>query len=113
MKLALTLACALTLAGCSAWGPKEQRAFAFSAACHTVDLMQTDWALEHGFVEKNPALGESPSDNKLIAHKAAVMVATWGIAEQFTGDDRWKAIALATLPCLIAVGHNYSEGARP
>jgi hypothetical protein len=113
MKTIVVLFCALALSACSIWHPPEQRAFAFAATCHAVDLVQTDWALEHGYREMNPLLGDHPSDNRLIAHKAAVMVATWGIAEQFSGEDRWKAILVTTIPCIIAVGHNYSEGARP
>lgn len=113
MRLAL-LALLAGLAGCSIWHPPEQRAFAFAVACHTYDLLQTDWALEHGYTEMNPLLGESPSDSTLILHKAAVLGATWAIAEQFPNSaDRWKAILLSTIPCVIAVGHNYSEGARP
>lgn len=104
---------AFALQGCSAWYPKEQRAFAFAAVCHAYDLVQTDWALEHGYREMNPLLGDSPSDNQLMAHKAAVMGLTWAIGEGFEGDDRWKAIMLSTIPCVIAVGHNHSEGARP
>lgn len=109
----MLLACALAVSGCSVWGPKEQRAFAFSAACHVTDLMQTDWALEHGYREMNPLYGDRPSDNQLVAGKAAALAATWWVAEQYEGDDRWKVIALATVPCLAVVAHNYREGARP
>lgn len=110
---ALLVCWAFALGGCSTWGPKEQRAFAFSAVCHTVDLVQTDWALEHGYRELNPILGSHPSDNKLVAHKAAVMGLTWAIGERFEGDDRWKAIMISTIPCVLAVAHNYREGVRP
>lgn len=116
MKLAALIKpalCGLFLAGCSAWQPAEQRAFAFAATCHAVDLMQTDWALENGFKEANPILGENPSDNELMAFKAAALGVTWWVAENAAPEDRWKAVLLATVPCVAAVAHNYSEGARP
>lgn len=103
----------VTLSGCSIWHPAEQRAFAFSMACHTYDVMQTDWAMEHGYVETNPLLGKHPSDNELVAAKAAALGLTWWAAEQFHGDDRWKVIVLTTLPCVAAVVHNHQEGVRP
>ncbi len=112
MKLAILL-CAALLSGCSTWGPKEQRAFAFSAACHTYDLIQTDWAMEHGYREMNPLVGEHPSDNTLIVTKAATLVAMWGITELIDQPQRWKVLLLATVPCLWAVHHNYEEGVRP
>ena len=108
----IALICIL-FAGCSAWGPKEQRAFAVNAVCNAYDMVQTDWALEHGYEEKNPLLGGHPSDNELMAHKTAVMAATWAVAESFEGDNRWKAIAAMTIPCILVVAHNHSEGARP
>lgn len=113
MRIALAVACAIA-SGCSTWQPAEQRAFAFAATCQAVDLMQTDDALESGgFVEGNPIIGKRPSDNQLIAFKTAAIVATWSLAEWVEPEARWKAIMVSTIPCLIAVGHNYSAGARP
>ena len=107
------LACAL-LSGCSTWHPREQRAFAFSVACRTVDMVQTDWAMERGYREINPLMGERPSDGKLMAFTAGMVGATWWLAESFdNSDDRVIAILLATAPCVYAVVHNYNEGVRP
>lgn len=106
------IALVVLLAGCSTWQPPEQRAFAVAVVCQTVDLMQTDWALENGYYEANPILGAEPTDNELIAFKAAALGATWAVGE-FNPAHRWEAIGIATLPCLAAVAHNYSEGARP
>lgn len=115
MRTAILLA-ALLLTGCSAWQPRDQRAFAFAAACHAVDLMQTDWALEQGgrFKEGNPLLGDNPSDNELMAVKALALGATWWLAEfSVAPEARWKAILFSTIPCLAAVAWNYEQGARP
>lgn len=108
----LLLLC-LLLSGCSIWHPPEQRAFAFSAMCHSYDALQTDWAMEHGYVERNPLLGKHPSDNALVGAKAAAIGLTWWAAEQFDTRDRWKVILLTTVPCVAAVIHNHQEGVRP
>lgn len=104
----------LAITGCSTWRAPEQRAFAFSVACRSYDMVQTDWALEHGYRETNPLLGDHPSDNKLMAYTAGTLGATYLFADRFkTSEDRVIAILLATAPCVYAVVHNHQEGVRP
>jgi uncharacterized protein YceK len=104
-----------TLSGCAsfkAWDREDRALYAFNLGCHAIDYAQTSWAIEHGYVEANPLLGESPSNDRLAASKLAAGALTWWVADS-ASDDRTRTLLTMTGACLAVLAHNHSEGARP
>lgn len=102
------------LAGCAPTQPWTRTAKAMlgvNIACNTADYAQTEWAMEHGYTEVNPLLGDSPSDGRILATKVATQALIYRLADGT--DNRTLTLALALAPCIAAVAHNWSEGARP
>jgi hypothetical protein len=105
---------ACLLAGCAPtkpWTRSAKAMLGLNVACNTLDYAQTDWAMEHGYTEGNPVLGESPSDGRILATKVATQALIYRLADGT--ENRTLTLALALAPCLAVVAHNYSEGARP
>lgn len=104
---------AVGLTGCASapWSPADKAMLGFNVACHAMDYRQTEWAMENGYTEVNPLMGDSPSDESLLATKLATQVLIYGAAN--TSKNRAVTLGLALVPCVAAVAHNYSEGARP
>jgi hypothetical protein len=112
MRVALVLVLGLALAGCADWRPRDQALFTVNVGCQGVDYAQTSWAMDHGYREANPVLGDSPSQSTLVLAKAAAIGATWYIADT-SPKQRTTALVVATALCLVVIAHNHSEGARP
>lgn len=85
----------------------------FNVACHAVDYRQTEWAMENGYTEINPVMGESPSDDRLLGTKLATQALIYGAAHTSRAENRALMLGVALLPCVAGVVHNYNEGARP
>lgn len=82
-------------------------------ACHTVDYLQTETAMDQGgYYEMNPLLGDHPSDERLLITKGVVLGAHWLLANVLPESLRMPAMVVELVPCVAAVAHNHSEGIR-
>lgn len=111
-RLTVALACA-GLTGCfQNWPKRDIALYSFNFACNAYDAYQTERAVENGYKELNPVLGESPSDERLIGIKVLGETVVYYLADSME-ETRVLVLTLATVPCVYAVVHNYSEGSRP
>jgi hypothetical protein len=107
----MTLLCALLLSGCADWSARDYSVLAGHVSCAFVDGYQTHWATRHGFNEKNPLMGNHPTDNQMLAAKTINVAFVWDVAEA-AGDEKYQWLTVSLVPCEIAVVHNALIGAK-
>jgi hypothetical protein len=111
--LGLALGLTVGLTGCASapWTATDKALLGFTVACHAVDYAQTEWGVENGYTEMNPLMGDAPSDGRILGTKLAMQALIVGAADY--SENRAVSLGLALVPCVAAVAHNYSLGARP
>lgn len=103
------------ISGCVAndtWTVKEKKLETTFMVLHTIDTLQTEWALENGYREVNPILGDHPSDLKLGIWYGAIGLGHLIISDHCNHYQRktwqWATIVFKS----IVVFRNKAVGAR-
>lgn len=63
----------LSLSGCDSWTKQDKDLFTILICAQTADFVTTEYALDHGFKEINPLLGDFPDDTDIVLFKAGAI----------------------------------------
>jgi hypothetical protein len=108
MKYLILLLCSLSLeARFEDWTQKEQELFIDFIALNALDAHMTHRAIQdYEAVEVNPFLGESPSAERLILHKAITTGIIYYLLDKDVNAERERDLKILNGIYLAAVIHN-------
>ena len=94
----------------SEWTRQEKRAFALSAIAHSLDLYTS--LKSEGCIEKNPILGEDPSDAALVGVKLFALGFEWWLYSSKRFDRQpthWYGYTSAAIHGYIAYSNSQNR----
>ena len=94
------------------WDTANKNLFKMYLLGSTVDYMQTKNSLQNGYLEGNPFLGQTPSEDRLLAQKAfSAGIVYWAVNNASDNRNRRKGLLLANGIQWGVVIHNEKIGA--